>query len=101
HVPRFQDVAARDVAEADFVLLSLRNHWPLKVGALVDVWLAEKARRDVVLMAVFDGTNAREAGAGVPALARLAARQGLDCFEQSLGDPKSPHGRRLTLAWVL
>jgi hypothetical protein len=104
HDPQLQNVAARDVAEADFVILSIRGDWPLEVGALLDAWLVVKERRDVVLMAVFDDTNALEVGAGVPALsrlARLAGRKGLDFFEQVIGDPENRHGRGLKLAWVL
>ena len=62
--PTLQRRAAREVARANLLVLSVHRHLPaVPTGALLDVWLAAKARWASHLVALVDGTGARGSAA--------------------------------------
>jgi hypothetical protein len=84
--PRLRRRAVGEVARADLLILSVHRRLPVvPTGALLDAWLAAKARRSSHLVALVDGTGAR--GSVAACLWELARRRGLDCLEQRIEDP--------------
>ena len=97
--PTLQRRAAREVARADLLILSVHRHLPaVPTGALLDAWLAAKARRASHLVALVDGTGAR--GSAAACLCELAWRRGLDCREQLIDDPEGSDQGSLELVWL-
>ena len=77
--PQFQRRAVDEVARADLLIVSVHRRLPaVPLGALLDAWLAAKARRASHLVALVDGTGAR--GSVAACLWELARRRGLDCL---------------------
>jgi hypothetical protein len=97
--PLLQRRAARAVARADLLVLSVHRHLAaVPTGALLDAWLAAKARRASHLVAMVDGRSA--GGPAAACLCELAWLRGLDCLEQLIEDPDDPQGGRVALVWV-
>jgi hypothetical protein len=100
HNPLLQSRAARAVTRADLLILSVHQHLPaVSTGALLDAWLAAKARRASGLVAMVDGTGAR--GSVAAFLCELAWRRGLYCLEQRIEDPDDPEQGSVELVWVI
>jgi hypothetical protein len=96
--PLLQRRAARAVARADLLVLSVHRHLPaVPTGALLDAWLAAKARRACYLVAMVDDLGG---GSAAACLCELAWRRGLDCLEQRIEDPDNPQRGGLALVWV-
>jgi hypothetical protein len=94
-----QGHAVRAVAQADLLVLSVHRHLPaVPTGALLDAWLAAKARHFSRLVALVDGTGAR--GSAAACLCELAWRRGLCCLEQLIEDPDDPQQGGVALVWV-
>ena len=99
HDPPLLSRAARAVARADLLILSVHRHLPaVPTGALLDAWLAAKPYRASSLIALVDGTGAR--GSAAACLCELAWRRGLDCLEQVIEDPEDPHQGSVGLVWL-
>jgi hypothetical protein len=97
--PTLQRRAAREVARADLLILSVHRHLPaVPTGALLDAWLTAKTRRASHLVALVDGTGAR--GSVAACLCELAWRRGLDCLEQLIEDPEDSDRGSVALVWL-
>lgn len=95
--PRLQRRAARAVGRADLLILSVHGHLPAApTGALLDAWLAAKARRASSLVALVDG-GPGAGGSAAACLCELAWRRGLDCLEKRIEDPLEGS---VALVWV-
>jgi hypothetical protein len=106
--PKLNAMAAPALAEADLLLISLREdrQFPAKIRALIDERLAQTANHDCALVALFESTPSVMRSSVYACLANLARQHLLDCFEQALtdsGDREEPSldgEPSLKLVWV-
>ena len=71
----------------------------MPTDALLEAWLAAKARRASGLVAMVDGTGAR--GSVAAFLGELAWLRGLYCLEQRIEDLEDPEQGSVELVWMI
>jgi hypothetical protein len=106
--PKLNAMAAPAFAEADLLLISLREdrQLPAKIRALIDERLAQTANHDCALVALFESTPSVMRSSVYACLANLARQHRLDFFEQALNDsgdreePSLDGAPSLKLVWV-
>jgi len=84
--PKLNAMAAPALAEADLLLISLREdrQFPAKIRALIDERLAQTANHDCALVALFESTPSVMRSSVYACLANLARQHLLDCFDRRL-----------------
>ena len=106
--PKLNAMAAPALAEADLLLISLREdrQFPAKIRALIDERLAQTANHDCALVALFESTPSVMRSSVYACLANLARQHRLDFFQQALNDsgdrekPSLDGAPSLKLVWV-
>jgi hypothetical protein len=94
-------LAAPALAKADLLILSLREgQIPAETRVLIEEWLAAKAKLDCALVALFQVNASTTGSPSYAYLASLARQHGLDCFEQTVSEPKGEDAPSLRLVWV-
>ena len=84
--PKLNAMAAPAFAEADLLLISLRQdrQLPAKIRALIDERLTQAANHDCALVALFESTPSVMRSSVYACLANLAWQHLLDCFDRRL-----------------
>ena len=106
--PKLNVMAAPAVAEADLLIISLRDdrQLPAKVLAIINERLAQTANHECALVALFESTPSVIRSSVYACLANLARQHRLDFFEQALsdagdrGEPSLNGSLSLKLVWV-
>jgi hypothetical protein len=106
--PKLNAMAAPALAEADLLLISLREdrQLPAKILALIDERLAQTANHDCALVALFESTPSVMRNSVYACLANLARQHRIDFFEQALNDSRDREessldgAPSLKLVWV-
>jgi hypothetical protein len=88
-IQKLREMAARDAAEADIIIISSQGGGglPVPVRAWIDQWLASGAR-PLALVALFDCSSSHSRGVRTY-LAEVASRAGIAFFSQP-GHPETP-----------
>lgn len=99
--PKLNLLATPALAEADLLMISFRGQeqLPAEILVLIGTWLAEEAKCDRALVALFEGT-ATATDSVYACLANLARQHGLDFFEQALSEAGEQEWPSLKLVWV-
>jgi hypothetical protein len=100
--PKLNVLAAPALAEADLLLISLRDEGRLraKIRVLIDERLAQTVNHACALVGLFEGAATATRSSVYACLANLARQHGLDFFEQALSDAEDQEERSLKLVWV-
>jgi hypothetical protein len=98
--PKVNLLAAPALAEADLLIISLREEGqiPAKIRVLIDTRLDEN--RDCALVALFETTAATVRSSVYACLANLARQHELDFFEEAANEPGDQEEASLKLVWV-
>jgi hypothetical protein len=81
-VPRLREMAAKDAAQADIIIVAAHggNELPVEVHSWIESWLMEQTRA-IALVGLFDTSEIRENPAS-SYLSKIAKRAGMEYFGQ-------------------